>query len=332
VPNSIRRLAGALIYDAPRFERHVRGRWQLIRNRNERITVDESGRAVRCEWQWTSTVHYCDVFPDSSARLMGRVFDEWPIRLQDAPTVEGVPEVSFVIGHRGAARLPHLLMTLQSIAGQNGPAVECVVVEQSAERLIEQRIPKWVRYVHTPIPSPEEPYNRAWTLNAGAAVARGRILVLHDNDMVCPSRYAAEIVARIEDGWLFADLKRFTFYLDEADTSRVFTTGQIMKKARFSVVQNLRGASVVARADAFEAIGRFDQSFVGWGGEDNEFWERAATTGKVNEFGYLPFVHLFHAPQKEKLAGATAPAVQRYQQLKGIPPEERIAKLRNEML
>jgi hypothetical protein len=49
--------------------------------------------------------------------------------------------------------------------------------------------------------------------------------------------------------------------------------------------------------------------------------------GRVDPYGYLPFVHLFHEAQKGKLQGAAATAVRRYYELREIPPEERIRRL-----
>jgi len=256
--------------------------------------------------------------------VMFLAFDRWPIVLSDRPADAATPQVSFVIGHRGLARLPHLLMTLRSIAGQKGVAVEAVVVEQSAEPEIRDALPDWVRYIHTPS---SDDYSRASTLNNGVVAASGGIVVLHDNDMLVPSRYAAECVARVEDGIDFLEPKRFIFYLSEEETQRSFESGQIRTDAATTIVQNALGGSIVARRDAYLAIGGFDEAFVGWGGEDNEFWERAEAGGKASRFGWLPFVHLFHAPQKGKLQGKEAPAVKRYYELRSIPPRERIARL-----
>jgi len=324
---TLRHRLGALLYDWLPFERKLRaGRWPLIHNRAETIVSD--GRGVRCEWQFTSDLHIAKVFPSTSIRLMRVALHDWPIVLEDrAPAAGGDPDVSFVIGHRGLARLPHLLQTLRSIAAQTEVAWECVVVEQSLSREIETRLPAWVRYLHTPTPSPDFEYSRAWTFNAGAEIARGRILILHDNDMLVPRRYAAEAVARIDEGFAFADLKRFVFYLDKISSERVFASGSIPQSPT-TVVQNLHGGSVIATREAYFAIGGFDESFVGWGGEDNDFRERADEHGGFYPFGYLPLIHLFHDPQPGKLQGASAPAVKRYQELAAIPPRERIARLR----
>jgi hypothetical protein len=329
----LRRRAGALALDWPRFEATMRGLgpyrrlpspWVAMRNRDERITLDTRG--ARCDWIYGSDLHIANVFPSAAVRLLRRALHDRPIELGDAPA-DAAPEVSFVIGHRGMDRLPQLLTTLRSIAGQRGAAVECVVVEQSPAPEIQTLLPPWVRYLHTPADRGSD-YNRAWALNAGARVARGEVLVLHDNDMLCPASYAAEALARAREGWLFQQLKRFTFYLGETDTAEVFATGRLRTDVPTTVVQNVHGGSIAATRAAYFEIGGYDESFVGWGGEDNEFWDRAETTGRVYPFGYLPFVHLWHAPQPGKGMGGDAPAVRRWHELEDVPAEERIRRLR----
>jgi hypothetical protein len=313
---------GALVYDIPRY---VLARdWVAMRNRNERLTLD--GRGARCEWTHTSELHLANVFPAAGARLMKRAFRRWPIVLRDWTAEHGPPQVSFVIGHRGLSRLPHLLQTLRSIAGQRNAAVECVVVEQSEHREIEGRLPSWVRYVHTP--TNEAAYNRSWTLNSGARAARGGVLILHDNDMICPADYAVQALARAKEGWAFQQLKRFTFYLGERESLRVFERNEVRTDVPSTIVQNLHGASIAVTRKAYFDIGGFDESFVGWGGEDNEFWDRAESTDSVYGFGYLPFIHLWHAPQPGKQLGRDAPAVKRWHDLRDVPAAERIRRLR----
>jgi GT2 family glycosyltransferase len=311
---SLRHRAGALLYDWPRFLRHIGGDWTRLRNRDERLTIDSRG--ARCEWEYTSELHIANVYPSTSRWLMRGALRDWPIVMRDdAPSISNEPEVSFLIGHRGTARLPNLLATLRSIAGQSGTSIECIVVEQSVRPEIADALPSWVRYIHTPF---DLEYCRAKTFNDAVRVARGKVLIGHDNDMLVPSRYAAEVLARVREGNAFVDLKRFIFYLSEQDTRAIFDGAPLRTNVNATIVQNLKGGSIAANIEAYRAIGGFDEGFIGWGGEDLEFWERARTFGRVYEFGYLPIVHLWHRAQPQ----------QRYFELRELAAEERIARLR----
>lgn len=143
--------------------------------------------------------------------------------------------------------------------------------------------------------------------------------MLHDNDMLVPRRYAAEHCRCGEAGFEVMNLKRLTFYLGRQATEETLARGRL--------VGSCQGGSLAITADALEAIGGLDEGFSGWGGEDNEFWERACTR-RVWPWGSLPLVHLWHAPQPEKRAGEVAPAQQRYVDVTQCPAADRIARLR----
>lgn len=329
MPFSVRQKLGALGYDLPRFEMRLHRDWTSIRNRSETLELAPDGAGVRCCWQWTSDLHLAKVFPSTGRRLLQRTLADWPVSFADAPAKPAdAPQVSFVIGHRGTPRLPHLLATLRTIAAQRDIAVECIVVEQSGEPEAAASLPSWVRYLHTKPHDYAMPYSRSWALNAGARLARGTLLVFHDNDMLVPENYASELWRRFEEGYEVINLKRFIFYLDEAETRRYFERAALNPRANSeSVVQNLEaGGSVAVCRDAFFALGGFDETFVGWGGEDNEFWERALTR-KAWPYGYLPVVHLWHAAQPWKMDPAN-PNLFRYAERSVLSPIRRIEDLR----
>src|SRR5262245_26903383 len=122
VAMGLRQRIGALIYDWPRYRRAIRsGHWELMHNRNERISAD--GRGVKCEWRFTSDLHIANVYPSMGRKLMETAFAQWPIGQAEDRPASGAPEVSFVIGHRGLDRLPLLQQTLRSIAGQRDAAI-----------------------------------------------------------------------------------------------------------------------------------------------------------------------------------------------------------------
>lgn len=329
--NTARLWAGVLLKDLPLYlpalarggDAHL-----AIRNRSERLEAAPDASGYRCDWRWTSDLHAPHVIPALGRQLMRRALSSHPIERRTVPsTGAATPDITFLIGHRGAARLPLLLATIESIAAQRNASVECVVVEQDVETQLAERLPSWVRLVHTPAP-PAMPYCRSWAFNVGALHASAPVLVLHDNDMIVPADYAAQVLHRIARGFDVVNLKRFIFYLGQSHTD-AYLAGRagLLDAAPDAVVQNLEaGGSVAVTRDAFERIGGMDESFVGWGGEDNEFWERAATLN-VWPWANLPIVHLWHSAQAGKQDASYATA-QRYRELTRVDPAVRVQRLR----
>jgi hypothetical protein len=329
---TVRQLMGTLIKDLPLYlPALIRGGDAVlsIRNRDERLQLAPDGSGYRCQWQWTSDLHAPKVIPALGRCLMRRSLSTHPILRSKSPVVHesSAPSISFLIGHRGESRIAHLLATLESIAAQEDVQVECVVVEQDVEARLATRLPPWVRLIHTPPPSSSMPFCRSWAFNVAARYARSPVLVLHDNDMLLPTRYAAEILSKISRGYDMVNLKRFIFYLAEQHTQSVFSgRAGLFDEAPEAVVQNLQaGGSVAITRSGFEQIGGMDESFVGWGGEDNEFWERAQAL-RVWPWATMPLVHLYHPAQPGK-HNREYPTAQRYLQLSLIDPLERSRRL-----
>jgi hypothetical protein len=129
----------------------------------------------------------------------------------------------------------------------------------------------------------------------------------------------------MNQGFDFVNLKRFIYYLSESATKRVLSKGRLDESLTIeSIMQNAKGGgSIGASRKSYFNIGGFDERFVGWGGEDNEFWERAQTT-KVWQFGFLPLIHLWHGPQTEKLDIENSEPYRLYKKLSQQPVTERI--------
>jgi hypothetical protein len=333
-----RQLLGVLLYDLPIYvPALLRGgdACLTIRNRKEQLLPAPDASGFRCNWQWSSDLHAPKILPALGRKLMRRALALHPIRQAKIPpevTASASPEVSFLIGHRGTSRLPHLLATLETIAAQQGAVIECVVVEQDAISQLGSHLPPWVRLIHTPLPEPDMPYCRAWAFNVAVRHARAPVLILHDNDMLVPADYAAQILQRVAQGYEVVNLKRFVFYLTPTHTSDIVnSTGEMLDTAPEAIVQNLEGGgSVAITRAAFDQIGGMDESFVGWGGEDNEFWERAETL-QVWPWANLPMVHLWHEPQPGKDRAEQTP-MQRYRELRRIDARLRILELRQATL
>jgi hypothetical protein len=336
----IRQIAGALLHDAPIYFRYmlpftkngITPSWVFVRNRNEELISEQMFPGVKCKWKWTSDLYLPKVFPAFGHWLYRRAFQDFPVHMKEkaALTEKAKPDVSFIIGHRGMERLPLLLATLKSIAGQQGCSFECIVVEHDDAKLIMNQLPLWVKYVHSPLHKNDIAYSRSMAFNEGAKAAKSELLVFHDNDLLVPARYADNLLKYFRDGYEVINLKRFIFYLDKISTKQVCDQASIQISPGIeAIMQNAEGGgSICITNEAFLGIGGFDERFVGWGGEDNEFWERAATR-RVYPYGYLPLVHLWHAPQAGKQQRSQAEGVSLYRQLSAQSPEKRIQKLRS---
>ena len=286
-----------------------------MRNRSDSLKVSPGGEGVACNWEYTRTLHICDVFPFTGRWLLRRAMHDYPIRLQDRPAYvneqqccsnqslehDVIPEISFLIGHRGLERLSLLSSVLRSVAAQCEITFEVIVVDQDAESRIKEELPEWVRYIHDPC-APQAPYNRSRTMNIGAGHARAALLILQDNDLLVPKQYGAEVLARCKQGYEVVNLKRFIFYRAAPDSGGESVEDECQRMRVESVLQNAKGGGTVAiQKSAFREIGGMDEDFVGWGGEDVEFWGRCLTR-KVWGYGMMPIVHLWHPAQPGKRA------------------------------
>ena len=105
-------LIGVVMSDLPRYVASLAlGDWRVVRNRRERLEMAPDGTGYRCDWQWTSDLHAPKVIPALGRQLMRRALTDHPMGHTDhLPHPDRAPQVSFLIGHRGMTRLPHLLV------------------------------------------------------------------------------------------------------------------------------------------------------------------------------------------------------------------------------
>jgi hypothetical protein len=328
---SVKHFLAANFLDAPRYALVLRSRpsgWVQLHNRGQHLEQRPGQRGVRISGDpWTSALFYCQAYPQVGERVLRAALAEWPIEFRPEPLQPPAerPQVSFLIGHRGRTKVPHLLTTIQSFAAQEDAAIECLVVEQAAVPEVSSELPAWVRHIHTPLPYPEMPYSRAWAFNCAARAARGEYLVFHDNDVCVPKYYARELVAVFQRGFEAARLQRFVFYLSAAHTQELFdASGDVCPRPPLEIVQNCEGHTLAVRRDTYFAVGGHDEAFLGWGGEDNEMFDRLRTR-PLHECSYLPFLHLYHAPQPGK--AAVNPNTSYFENRMRTPATQRSAEL-----
>lgn len=329
---TMREQLGVWLKDRLRYEMALRRptpEYLALANRSERLERAPDGTGFSCRWKFTSRLHAPGIQPHLGQRLMRRCLADAPIgMIPTRPDPVAAPDISVLIGHRGRERLPLLLATLASLAAQQDVHLECLVIEQAPVSEIVDDLPRWVKHILAPLSDPSAPYNRSQTFNIGAREAIGKTLLLHDNDMLVPLGYCRRILERRARGYEVINPKRYIFYLTD-NHSQSIRAG----RATYDtfppdyIVQNLEaGGSMAISASAFEAIGGMDQGFVGWGGEDNEFWDRCLTL-PTWIWGYEPIIHLWHRSQPLK-DEVDNPNLARCREVMQKSPAERIAALR----
>ncbi len=331
-------LPGVLLRDVSRYRRALRHSgtahcsdpqgWISLCNRIEQMSTSPHEPGVVCQWEWGSLLHAAQVLPSMGRHLLAAAVAEWPIRFATQPRViSDTPKLSFIFAHGGVERLPQLQRTIRSMYAQLDVPCECIVIDQSATALLGE-LPAPVIYRHLAKEGVPPGWHKAWAYNIGARLARGSILVFHDGDVCAPEGYAREILQAIElRGHAAASLQRLLFYLGKTDTQALNASDQIDSSFTPTMVfQNWKGGTIAIRKDAFSAIGGFDEGFVDWGGEDDEFYNRCGLLGHCRS-GYLPFVHLWHPPQPDRKVSANPNIAEVLPWRMAMPQADRIREL-----
>jgi hypothetical protein len=293
------RFRKAFRYSGKDFRAHPQG-WIGLRNRIEHLTPNPKGLGVHCDWLWGSDLHACGVLTSLGRRLMQLSIEEWPIKFVDNCPKFPDFEISFIFSHAGMERLPLLNQTLRSLFAQKDISFEVIVIDQSKVPVVAE-LPAGIRYHHLPKTNVPEGWHKAWGYNVGAHLAQGKLLVFHDGDICVPCFYGRELSKQFETGnWDALSMQRFLYYLPRKMTAEILKSDQIRcSEAPERVFQNWKGGTIAISKEAFFSIGGFDEGFVDWGGEDDEFYHRCSAIRHFT-FGYIPFVHLWHAPQPDR--------------------------------
>ena len=332
----LRTKLGAIAYDLPRTMKALRGPGGLtaITNRTDQFDTSTDPFGIRVRSGDTSTLHLCDAFPRFAAWMLRRTMRDWKFEIANEIQFAQNPQVSFVIPHRGIERLPILESTIRSIASLPGE-VECIVVEQDETKRLAS-LPANVIHRHLPHPEGDVRWHKCFAFNEGVKVARAPIVVCHDGDLLVPHNYLAVIeehlVRRKQD---VVYPQRFLYYLSKKTTETILTnqtTAALASETPEMVKQNWTGGTLAITKQAFDRVGGFDESFTGWTGEDREFYDRCH---ELNGwfFGYVPFLHLWHAPQSGRVdLKSRQQATEFTRQKLSIERSERIRMLRESRL
>jgi len=308
----------------PRIASAFRWNWLDLCNRHERLTVDKDSGGRICHWSDSSPLTVARMFPDLGSRLIDHCLQAWPIQFNTSERCKPAnPDISIVIGVRGTGRLPQFKACLASLRAQTGADCEVIVVEQSCEPEFQSLIPSDIQYIHQQSTHKDMPFNRSWALNCGVFAAKGRVVLLHDADMLLPARAASQICERLNSGLDAVRLARFIFYLDQHSSQSVQETNGFKQIRNVDWIVQNNPTPVALKRDTYFQIGGHDESFYGWGAEDLEFMDRLRTT-KLSEGAFLPIVHLWHEEAPNRSGDRNAEQLQR---CRSMDATDRITKL-----
>jgi hypothetical protein len=301
---ALQQIIGVVLFDWYKYELFLRGGmmdYMKLSNRHEKLGDSPNGTGYVCLWPFTSKLHAPLVWPHLGERLLKKAIRGSSFIGINQRANDRTIDISVIIGHRGMERLPLLLCTLKYIAGQHDVGIECIVIEQDSNPRIKEYLPEWVDYYFQGSAGGIGDYNRSAAFNYGANMAKGKVMLLHDNDMLVPSTYCKDIVKIIDQGYDVVNPKRFVYYLSKSHTERILSSnGSLSVDKPDYIVENLEaGGSVAITKSGFIQIGGMDKAFIGWGGEDNEFWWRCASL-KRWIWGFSSVIHLWHNSQPLK--------------------------------
>ncbi|GAB4196056.1 MAG: hypothetical protein Tsb002_29130 [Wenzhouxiangellaceae bacterium] len=213
------------------------------------------------------------------------------------------PTVACIITFRQSddpARRDNLLAVLDWLS--RWPDLPVVLIEQDEKPALQDELPHpnlHYRFVCNP-----GPFNKSWGLNVGARLTAAPWLLFHDADLILGHALDDALAAR-NDGYHAISPFRRMLDLDPDESEHVRDCSFDWLPARADLNQSdrdaqgefmpLAGASVLLSRSAYQAVGGWDERFVGWGGEDDAMsdllWRARVPAVEVNT---RPALHLYH--------------------------------------
>ena len=197
------------------------------------------------------------------------------------------PDLSVVIPfrRRGEDTLRNLEATIKSLNTQTlgRHRYEVVLVEAAPSPDVSKNPPRGCRTVFAYCPHSLFP--KSWAMNVGFRHSAGRVLVFHDADITAPPRMLELVLRKIAPGSPVVKPAYIVRDLNRAATAQIHKLG-IEAIGGLSLddqrPRNAPGGSIAMTREHFEKLKGFNQEFIGWGGEDDEFLLRVQAIGKAD--------------------------------------------------
>lgn len=165
---------------------------------------------------------------------------------------------------------------------------------------------------------PTKVWSKGAAVNAGAAEAKGDILILADADSFVADAALEEAVERCEAGRGWVVPHGNVYRLTEGATKKVYDGGKPSRTdiTRYTYLGPAGGGINVLSRQAFDSVNGMDDRFLGWGGEDICLAFALSTMGYRHLRLDNPLFHLYHPHPAPDLRGSpeSEALVARYKQ------------------
>jgi predicted glycosyltransferase involved in capsule biosynthesis len=112
-------------------------------------------------------------------------------------------------------------------------------------------------------------------------------MVVHD--------YYTALMSHLLDKYNGVHIGKTVLYLSEESTNKIAKTGTVTGGLRVDrSVKYFEGGSLGIRQKTFVTIGGFNESFIGYGNEDTEFYNRLSHVEKFHNNRHIDLIHLYH--------------------------------------
>jgi hypothetical protein len=204
--------------------------------------------------------------------------------------------ISFVVPFH-SFRLNNLRQTIRFMEARENSLSGCELILLCQDRCDPISSKFNIRQINFDLPG----YHRHHLLNQGIPLARFDPIVILDSDRIMPEGYFKRALARLGPKTAITTLN--LFYLSTDYTDAEILSGQIIKREDFRSMENecgrknmFSGNTMMLKSD-YQAIGGMDESYVGYGYEDNDMTENIRLHGFNEIYLEEEELHLFHLPE-----------------------------------
>lgn len=208
-------------------------------------------------------------------------------------------DLTVVIPHGGAERLRNLGL---AVAALRRAGVEHAIVVEMDRRPLARELVLAARYRYV-FATQQTVFHKARAMNIAIPMVRTSRFLWLDSDVIVTAAFLEGALAELDARQLDCLVPWTSVrYLNEADT-QAFENGTLdvaaCKPERVELTRTgTRGGAVLVRTDFVKRYGGMREEIIGWGREDDAFFETASAAGRagVTNRNDVHLLHVHHPP------------------------------------